>query len=117
MVISTFSMGTCASGSSIPQYVDLTENCFWGVSSVVNVNLIVIVPTLGSVGVAGAGVVVVVEVGVGVVVEAGRVYTATTAPATLVIETGVPNTAVPEIAAVSDKEPVYTRIPSFQYNM
>ena len=72
MVISTFSMGTCATGSSTPQYADLTKNCCWGVSSVVNVNLIVIVPTLGSVGVAGAGVVVGMEVGVGVVVEAGR---------------------------------------------
>jgi hypothetical protein len=84
---------------------------------VVNVNLIVIVTTLGSVGVAGAGVVVGMEVGVGVVVEAGRVYTATTAPATLVIETGVPNTAEPEIATASDKEPVYTRIPCLHINM
>ena len=50
-------MGTCASGSSIPQYVDLTENCCWGVSHD-QVNLIVIVTTFGSVGVAGAGVVV-----------------------------------------------------------
>ena len=79
--------------------------------------MIVIVTTLGSVGVAGAGVVMGMEVGVGVVVEAGRVYTATTAPATLVIETGVPNTAEPEIATVSDKEPVYTRIPCLHINM
>jgi hypothetical protein len=71
LYISTFSMGTCATGSSNTQYADVTDNCCCGVSSMVRVNLLV---TALGIGVAGAGVVAEVEVaaGVGVVVEAGR---------------------------------------------